>query len=157
MHRLLLFLFVPFIIHAMHTPSSEIVLSKPEYDAVWDNFTVTALHNSTKAGSISYRINHKDSAHWYIDVLEVKKSWRKKGVGYQLFRECLKLVKASSGKVITWEVSPLDDTLNVSDLITVYTHMIKKVSKNITPLITFPATVDNPHANPFMTIQMENI
>lgn len=99
-----------------------------------DGFSIVALHNDTLAGLISvYRKSLppplQEASDWYIDILEVHREYRRRGIATQLIEMVAKRAKAKGVyQIRSWSSEDKSEAI----------PMWKALGFGLCPAVTYP-------------------
>lgn len=118
----------------MHPALAPVIkIKKPQFDSLWSQYEIIAKTKHQDAGIVTYKPtqNFYDSGSWLLKTLRVESDFRKKGLGFKLFKACLQDIQARGGTSVTWTAYPLDKTMSEKDLVDIYLKMINNVGTDI--------------------------
>jgi len=121
-------------IESMHPAIAPLVkIKKPNRDPLYNHYEIIAKTKNDDAGIVTYKPtgNFSDSSSWLMKNLRVNANYRKKGLGFKLFKACLQDIQTRGGTSVTWTAYPLEKTISESELINIYLKMIAKVEPEI--------------------------
>lgn len=121
-------------IESVHSAIAPFIkIKKPYLDPLWKHYEIIAKTKKDDAGIVTYKPtgNFYDSGSWLMKNLRVNTDYRKKGLGFKLFKACLQDIQTRGGNSLTWTAYPLEKTISEAELVSIYLKMIAKVGPEI--------------------------
>lgn len=140
------------IVSAHPVVAPYIKIKKPQFDSLWRQYEIIAKTKKEDAGIVTYKPtgNFYDGGSWLLKTLRIEHDYRKKGLGFKLFKACLQDIQSRGGTSVTWTVYPLDKTMTESELVDIYRKMIEKVG----PAVAHSPIVKDVSLGSYETIHM---
>lgn len=103
-----------------------ISMTDPEFNPRSGAYTIEFYDDQNKVGYISYVKDKKEQDAWKIYLFRVHGTYRKNGLGRLLFQECISDIKRQGATSLQWEAQPLDSSIDLEELITIYQRIVQK-------------------------------
>lgn len=130
----LIFIFVLCVsfAHSMDIPNqqSEITYSLPVKETDRDAYVIDAFDKNLSIGYIDFGPDQLNQNFGTVNDMSVNQRYRKKGIGYKLFKKAIAELTKKNYRTIVWTAVPLEDT-TLEELEKIYTSFIEKLQKEM--------------------------
>lgn len=92
---------------------------------------IIAFDNDTQVGYIWLEEDSSNSKHGFISGIGVIKTYRRQGIGYELFKRAIFALQKKGFRIINWYALSDDENIEIEKLEETYFNFIKKLTHEL--------------------------